>query len=308
MFHRIHRAGGRAYGQGSITDKEFVEILHYIGLENILPPDEWLYKLKGQELKKNELCLTFDDGLKCQYKVGFPILEDYNIRAFWFIYSSVFEDGVEKIEIYSYFMTRYFSNIDDFFDSFFEKCNEENIVIKKDEPFQRFYDICTLKFPFYSVNDIKFRYLRDHILNKNSFEKIMDELINENGATLTELSKKLWMNDSDLRNLALKGHHIGLHSYNHPTVISNLTFDDQCYQYKSNHEHIDQVCNQKISSMAHPCGDYNDDTLRILKELDVTCGFRSNMTPPEGGQINQSPFECAREDCANIIKNMKTLF
>ena len=29
--------------------------------------------------------------------------------------------------------------------------------------------------------------------------------------------------------------------------------------------------------MAHPCGSYNDDSLKVLKELEIKIGFKSNM-------------------------------
>ena len=123
----------------------------------------------------------------------------------------------------------------------------------------------------------------------------------EKGANLADISARLWMDDSDLRVLTGKGHRIGLHSYSHPAVISNLSSDQQCEEFKLNLDHIASVCNREVLTVAHPFGDYDADTLRILSELGIVCGFRSNMLPPEGGDINQSPLEIAREDCANIL-------
>ena len=60
--------------------------------------------------------------------------------------------------------------------------------------------------------------------------------------------------------------------------------------------------------MAHPCGSYNNDTLKILNELGIELGFKQIMTiESEKGmkKINNSHLEIAREDHTNIIKRMR---
>ena len=53
--------------------------------------------------------------------------------------------------------------------------------------------------------------------------------------------------------------------------------------------------------MSHPLGNYNDDTLKILKKLGINIGFRSSLSP----SYIKSALEIPREDHANIInKNM----
>ena len=39
-------------------------------------------RLKEKKLKKNNVCLTFDDSLKCQYDIALSVLEDLNIKGF----------------------------------------------------------------------------------------------------------------------------------------------------------------------------------------------------------------------------------
>ena len=55
--------------------------------------------------------------------------------------------------------------------------------------------------------------------------------------------------------------------------------------------------------MSHPCGSYNEDTLKILNELGIELGFKQIMTiEPEKGmkKINNSSLEIARQDHALI--------
>ena len=95
MFHHFHNE--KLEGQGSLTKKKFEKIIIYLNKKyNILTPKEWLQKIKTNSLKKKDICLTFDDALLSQYTIALKILKKYNLKAFWFIYSSVFENKIEK--------------------------------------------------------------------------------------------------------------------------------------------------------------------------------------------------------------------
>ena len=125
MFHYFHSSGDDPKDQGSLSAEDFENILLFVGLENILPPDEWVFRLQNNRLRRSDICVTFDDGLRCQYDVCLPILEKYKIRCFWFVYSCVFEDLAGKLDIYRILRTRYFDSIDGFYISFFKKVEEQ---------------------------------------------------------------------------------------------------------------------------------------------------------------------------------------
>ena len=50
--------------------------------------------------------------------------------------------------------------------------------------------------------------------------------------------------------------------------------------------------------MSHPCGNYNDDTLKILDEMGIQIGFRSNVNIKE----IKSKLEVPRENHTNVFK------
>ena len=59
--------------------------------------------------------------------------------------------------------------------------------------------------------------------------------------------------------------------------------------------------------MAHPCGSYNKNTIKILSELGIELGFKQVMTlEPNMGmkKINNSFLEIARQDHTKIINMM----
>ena len=113
--------------------------------------------------------------------------------------------------------------------------------------------------------------------------------------------QKLWMSEKDLIILDSSGHTIGLHSYSHPTKMSKLNKSEQKLQYQRNYKHLSTLLGKSINCMSHPCGDYNLDTLHILKEMSIEIGFRSNMSIKEVS----SPLEIPREDHANVFKLMQ---
>lgn len=302
MLHHFYNER-HPQGQGSISQKDLEKILNFIGVHRILKPSEWLERLEKNKLNKGHLCLTFDDALLCQFEVALPVLEKYKLKAFWFVYSNVFEGHPEKMEIYRFFRVKLFQNIDDFyniffrkvFDSQFSKRVKEVLDEKKIEKQIGYYR-------FYSVNDVKFRLIRDRALRKQDYESIMDTIILEYGLSMQNLSEGLWMSNDHLKHLSDNGYFVGLHSYSHPTVLAELSYQEQFEEYKRNYLHIKRVTGSNPVAMSHPCNSYNEDTIEILKHFGIRCGFRSSMFPKQvGGGLNSNRFEIARQDHANIM-------
>ena len=303
MFHHFHNEN-HLKTQGSISESDFKKILNYIGRERILSPSEWLERLAENKLKAEDLCLTFDDGLLSQIDVALPVLEHYGLKAFWFVYSGVFEGKLENLEIYRFFRTKYFKNIDDFYNLFFERLAKSGMAAPIDSALEK-EGIQELQktFPFYSENDARFRFLRDKALGRKNYEKLMDSILKEYRADKSEIAKNLWMSDKDLRQLNNSGHMIGLHSYSHPTALADLSSQEQFDEYQKNYSHLERVCGQKPIAMSHPDNSYNEDTLKILREFGIYCGFLSNMVskPIAKNQFAAGNLEIPREDHANLM-------
>ena len=155
-------------------------------------------------------------------------------------------------------------------------------------------------FPFYTENDKWFRYLRDQVLGVKKYEEFMLLLIALKGFSPNDVIDDLWMSEDDLKDVAKRGHLVGLHSYSHPTQMSKLSYKDQYHQYKKNLDHLSVVVGEVVC-MAHPCGDYNKDTLTILDEMGIRIGFRSSLIETS----IKGRFEIPRADHANIYKAMQ---
>jgi len=123
MFHHFHNTKKHKSGQGSISGKKFIQIINFIGKKNILNADEFLEKFKKKKLKKNHVCLTFDDGALSQYDIALPILNRYKIKAFFFFYSSMFTNKPDLLEIYRFFRLNFFKSVNHFYQEFYNSLN-----------------------------------------------------------------------------------------------------------------------------------------------------------------------------------------
>jgi len=308
MFHHFHDDGIHSKSQGSISKDDFYNIIKFIGRKNILNADEFFFRSQNNELKENNVCLTFDDGIKCQIDIALPVLEDLKIKGFFFLYSSLLSNKPDLLELHRYFRVNYFKNMEEFYDKFFMLLN-----MKLDKFF--ISNSATLKnmmakYSFYSLNDAKFRVVRNELLSKKEYDNLMFLMFEEKKFIPEKHYNDLFFKKSDLIQLHSLGHLIGLHSHNHPTTMEKLNYEKQKEEYQKNLDVFSEILNVKkseIKFMSHPCGSYNDDTLEILKNLGIKLGFKQIMKMELNKgmkKINNSSLEIARQDHVEIIKMM----
>ena len=220
MFHHFHDEQTHPVGQGSLSSHDFSEMLDWLADRyKILDADEYRSRLENKTLAPSDICLSFDDALLCQVDLAVFIFEQRGIRAFFFVYSSPFCGDPDRLEIYRYFRTTEFDDIDQFYEAFFAETRARYAIEYQEATFS--YDAATYlsSFPFYTAHDKWFRFLRDKALGKDKYESIMNGLMSTHRFDAALASKKLWMSDEHIKALSHFGHVIGLHSYSHPTVI-----------------------------------------------------------------------------------------
>lgn len=299
MFHHFFN-GTHPRGQGAISAQNLEDMIHSLGRDNVLPAEEWMRRALSGKLGDKDICLTFDDALKCQYDVAVPVLKALDLTAFWFVYSSVFQGNLEVLEIYRHFRTTEFVDIDDFYAEFFAMADalypaQCQAALAQFDP-----DSYLSAYPFYTRGDRIFRYLRDDVLGVERYQEVMQSLMDKKGFDTPAASAQLWMRDEDLRTLHDAGHVIGLHSYTHPTRLCELSADRQKAEYQKNFDHLRAVLAEAPLTMSHPCNSYSDDTIAILRGMGVKLGFRANMQKVE----KPSAFEFPRQDHANLMKEL----
>jgi peptidoglycan/xylan/chitin deacetylase (PgdA/CDA1 family) len=93
MFHHFHNET-HLPAQGSLSSDDFKDMLAWLGKKySLLNADEYAKKFSSGPLNESDICLSFDDALKCQYDIAIPILQEFGLNAFFFVYSSAFSDS-----------------------------------------------------------------------------------------------------------------------------------------------------------------------------------------------------------------------
>ena len=114
---------------------------------------------------------------------------------------------------------------------------------------------------------------------------------------------KMFVKTKHILTIAKEGHSIGLHSHNHPIRMSKLKYNQQFQEYNTNLKVLCEILKKPrhyFSSMSHPCGSYNNNTLKVLEELGIEIGFRHIMQKKK----NYSSLEIPRQDHAEIYQRL----
>ena len=93
--------------------------------ELITETTEYTQKIVNKSIKEFDVCLTFDDSLKCQFDILYPELEKRKLKAFFFVYSGAFFENPPMLEFFRDFRLNFFRNVDEYYELFFEtiRCN-----------------------------------------------------------------------------------------------------------------------------------------------------------------------------------------
>jgi peptidoglycan/xylan/chitin deacetylase (PgdA/CDA1 family) len=287
-------------GQGSISQDDLAQIIERIDRRRILPAHAFLNRAIENRLRDGDLCLTFDDTLRCQYDLAVPVLENYGLTAFWFVYSSVLQGNIERMEIYRQFRTTAFASIDDFYAAFFVVLHESPMGELAERALSDFDPSSDLSAnSTFTCADKRFRFVRDRVLGPRHYPQLIDEMMRQAGFDIRRAARSLWMDDPAVLSLHEAGHVIGLHSHTHPTCMADLDETEQRYEYRSNYNHLTAVLGEPPAAVSHPCNSYDQRTLAILRGLGVKLGFRSNMAQGAFGEL-----ELPREDHASLVQRV----
>jgi peptidoglycan/xylan/chitin deacetylase (PgdA/CDA1 family) len=303
VFHRFVADGDSGRLQGALTPSQLESLLRFAQIERILSPDDWLKQLANNTLGPNELCLTFDDGLRSQRELALPVLQKFGLRAFFFICSGVYHDEPIRSEVYSHAAAQA-GGMDRLIATFLERCPPALLTRLRSREFDEYCVEMRRFAPWYSDQDLEYRFLRNRVLEPAQYQMIFDRILRECGVDVEAVARSLWLDETDLRRLTDAGHYVGLHSWDHPYEMERLSPAAQRDQYERNRAHLTAVTGRPPVVVAHPLNSYDKVTLEILRELGVWCGFRANAVAPPGRPINAGPLELAREDAANVLIEM----
>ena len=299
MFHDFMKDNSVGT-QGAVSEENFYKIIDFCNTDKISNPHIIIENTK-KNLEKS-LFLTFDDGLLSQFDIALQILEERHIKGVFFVHSKPLIGEYDIHQITRNFKnTEHFDTVDEFNSLLIEALkstfsDKEKSKIKKDFKESKYLD----EYNFYSESDRELRYIRDFKVTLEQYQDSILLLMNEKGINIKDLIEQTYMNKKMLKEVAEKGHVIGLHSHSHPTNLARMTEEEQYFELNTNSEILEEIIGYKPKAISYPSNSYNQFTIEVLKKLKVNYGFRAN------DQINLDPYELARIDATYIVDKINT--
>lgn len=199
MFHGFHSEKHEPT-PGSISQENLREMLVKIKEKTtFVGPDEFfgIVDKNKTSIDPQGVCLlTFDDSLKSQFDIAIPVLQDMGISALVNVYSGVFDSDKPLLEVFARFRSDYFDDFEDFFAEFMS--NLSFVEKGPNQVLKDYPDDYLSLFPFYSLKERNFRYIRDQALTKAEYEKVMLEMIRSKNTSANQIANSLWMTVANL--------------------------------------------------------------------------------------------------------------
>lgn len=260
---------------------------------------------KKKKLPDKSCLISFDDGLRCQYKYALPVLDDLGIPAIFFVSTYPYVCG-KVLHVHKIHWCLANMSQKELLNNF--RIQYEQIV-GKDFSFSSFKDLDILskyQYPYDEINDARLKYL----LNKDLVpldirKKIIDNIFNLLESNEAIFIQEFYLAKDEICNLYERSY-LGFHGHNH-NILSALSDEEIEEDFSVGLTALDGIISEgtgkeyaKIMSIAYPHGTINDMSKSVF-ETAKRFGFKFGFTMRR--QINQSlenPLELHRFDCNDI--------
>lgn len=238
-----------------VSKKNFEKEIQYLKkMYTILSLESFVEKITSDnEIPKRVAILTFDDGYKDNYKIGFPILKNYNIPATIFLSTHY----INKRRLFWWDQLNYILN------------NSKRKIIYFNE---------NQKITLDTKQDIINAY--------NLFGQKLNQLTNEKKfQALKELEEKTEvqipyqigedhvLSWDEIKEMSKYGINFGSHTVTHP-ILTRISHDQRKIEIKKSKEDIEKNIKKKVTSFCYPNGkidDYDNEIINILKNSGYNC-------------------------------------
>lgn len=220
-------------------------------------------------------CITFDDGIKDGITTAFPILQEFNATATFFIPMKIFIVN-EILTIQKRYLLLAQLGENRFIRIFNELSNDE-----------------------YTISSSNFKYTLDH-MDDGVCDFIINNIFNDYFNEQDEFNN-IYLNRYDIEQLMLQGMEIGTHGFNHHYL------GDKCHKdIKSDIQLSYGICKAMFkapTSISYPYGNYNSLVETIAKTVGYKVGISTIKKRNTTNDLQQ--FTLNRYDCidTDIMKD-----
>ena len=295
LFHHFHSKNKFYSSPGSLTKKKFNDFISKYKNQIQNPNNFFL------DLKKKKICLTFDDGLKCQKDIALPILKKYNIKACFFVPTSNFSKNFLSSETIRYLKYKIFKSSNTFYKYFFEIFKKTKYLSKLNKVnYSKLEKNIKKHSPYYTKLDIQHKILRDFVLSEAIYKKIIFRVLKKKNCNIEKINKKLLMSKKDIVKLAKEGHEIGLHSHSHSFKFYKLSYKNEFIEFNKNKLILENLIKKRITTASFPFGYKTKKSYKILKNLKIDYAFNKNFYKTKN-DLKYQCYNISRENISNLI-------
>ena len=274
------------------------QLRHLAAHHEMIAPQRLLDGLaRGERLPANSCVLTFDDGSAGQHDHVLPILERLGLRAFFFVPTSIVEDGrvpvVEKQRVLQYGSDAYAAFYDRFCDRLSTLCPEvpAHVYLPTAERIDDARDYYA-EYDFYGPLERLFRKVREQVLTDLQFSRVIDAMFAE-AYDEREFAGRYFLTWDALRAMRHAGMEIGGHGHLHFTDTA-VSSDEAAADARRCLSLLEQRLAMTVRSYAYPYGIYVPATVNVLRAHPIDAAF----TCRAGLDWIDSPLTIDRLDCS----------
>ena len=239
----------------------------------IVTLDAMMQEYYNNNIKPNQICITFDDGYADNYQFAFPILKKYNAPATIFLTTDYISTGCQL-----------------WFDRALQIMKNFNIG----EVNLSNFNGPILNIGKYQDRSVTIKSLLEWLKTIDSIERdaVLDFMDNKYGGAETN-SKVRMLNWDEVIEMSRSGIDFGSHTQSH-SILSKISLEQIKTELLNSKQLIEKHIDKKVKAFAYPNGregDFNNDCFNIL---DVT-GYKYAVTTiPGNNYIHTNPFQLHR--------------
>lgn len=266
--------------KGLLIDKFRSQINYILKNYKVISIEDYVDFLNGKKkIPKNSCILSFDDGFKDHYTNVFPILKEKGITGCFFLLTAPLKDLKVSPTHKTHFLLERLGPK--------KFADEFNTVLKAKylELYEEFKIADKLPASIASIYDddpITTNLKRNiALLDFKIKTAILDEIFPKFFENEEEFCKELYMSWDEMKEMMKARMSFGGHTENHP-ILSELTEEEQLKELKESKKILEDNLNTKIITFAYPYGDFNETTIKLLKQLGYSCALTTEFRVNKG--------------------------
>jgi Predicted xylanase/chitin deacetylase len=308
MYHYVRDLKNSRYpGIKGLQTDLFKEQVHYLKKHyNFVTVEQVIDAFSSNKsLPEHAVLLTFDDAYADHFNTVFPILKHEGIQgAFYVPVKAVTEHTVLDVNKIHFILA---STSDEKIPNLL---NEIKLLLDKyrEEYSLNTFDAYFNKLAIANRFDPKEVIFVKRLLQVELPEQLRNIMSNELFTKIVDIeecvfSRELYMSKDQIKCMVDCDMHIGSHGYDH-YWLGSLSRDKQKFEIKKSLEFISEVGGDIDNwSICYPYGNYNEDTIELLKENGCKLGLTTEVNLASVNSLGDTIYKLPRLDVNDIPKS-----